>query len=132
MKFFFDNSLPPRFAKVIAVLAEGDGHVITYLRERFDADTADTVWIPELAKEREWIVISSDARITTARHEREVWQQSGLIGFFLAKGWASLNLWDQAWRFVLWWPRIVDQAGKVKAPATFLVPVKGTKFEQLR
>jgi type IV secretory pathway TrbF-like protein len=132
VKFFFDNSLPPRFCTVIRVLAEGDDHVLTYLRERFAEDTPDTVWIPELAAERDWIVISADARITKARHEREAWQQAGLIGFFLAKGWASLNLWDQAWRLVLWWPRIVDQAGRVRAPATFLVPVKGTKFEQLR
>jgi hypothetical protein len=132
VRFFFDNTLPPRLAKAVEILAEGDGHEIKHLRDRFTEDVKDTVWIPELAKDRDWIVISGDVKITTARHEREAWFQSGLIGFFQAKGWTALPLWEQSWRLIHWWPRIVDQAGKVKAPASFLIPVKGAKFEQLR
>lgn len=131
MKFFFDNTVPLRLAKAIATLAEGQGHTITHLRERFESDVLDTVWIPALATERDWIVISGDVRITTARHERAAWFESGLLGFFQAKGWTNLTLWEQSWRLIQWWPRIVDQANKVRPPASFLIPVKGAKFEQL-
>ena len=134
MRFIFDNTTSPRIAQAIKVLAGGDPrrYQVWHLAEKFEErDVLDTVWIPQLAREGDWVVVSADPRITSGRAERQAWKEAGLTGFFLAKGWAGLPLWDQAWKLIQWWPRIVDQTGKVRAGATFLVPVKGTQFEQL-
>ena len=58
--------------------------------------------------------------------------ESKLLAFFLAKGWTNQSLWDQAWRFVKWWPSIVEQSRRIRPPAGFIVPLKGSKLEPVR
>lgn len=82
-----------------------------------------------MATEGGWVIVSGDTRITRNPTEREAWLESGLVAFFLGKGWGNLTFWDQAWKLVQWWPWIIDQAAKVRAPAGFIIPVKGSKFE---
>ncbi len=55
--------------------------------------------------------------------------------FFLAKGWMNHGYWDQAWRLVRWWPRIVEAAQLVDAGAAFELPLQfgaKSKLKQLR
>jgi hypothetical protein len=131
VKFFFDSNLAPRFAEALRVL-DGGTHTIKHLRERFAPEIADLDWIKELASEGDWVIISGDVRISQNRSERQAWLESGLAAFFLAKGWTGLRLWDQAWRLMKWWPEIVAQAGRIRAGAGFVVPLKSSKLEQLR
>jgi len=65
VKLFFDNCLAPKHAKAFNSLFEPD-HQAVALREKFSPDTADAVWLPELAKEGDWIIISGDVRIGEA------------------------------------------------------------------
>lgn len=132
MKFFFDNQLSPHLARAIGALADADGDEVAHLRERFSPDTKDVVWIPALAHEQGWIVITADLNIVRTRAERPVWKSSGLVGFFLKKGWMSLTPWDQAWRLVKWWPVIVEQARLAAPGSTYAVQVNPTgKLETL-
>ena len=132
MKFFLDNSLPPRLAKAIdALLDEPDKAV--HLQHKFRPDIGDVEWITALADEGDWVVLTADVRITRNAHERRAWQQSGLTAFFLAKGWANQRLWLQAARLIQWFPDIMDQARKVAPGAGFIVPFKYSgRFEQPR
>jgi hypothetical protein len=41
-------------------------------------------------------------------------------------------LWEQGWRLVKWWPDIVEQSQRIKPPAGFFVPLKGSKLEPVR
>jgi PIN like domain len=131
LKFFFDNTMPLRVARATQALVEPE-HEISHLRDRFDPKTPDPVWISELAEEGDWVVISGDVRITRNPDERKAWSEAGLVGFFLAKGWTALPLWEQAWRFFKSWPQIAKIAPSMRPPAGFIVHVHSLKFEQLR
>ena len=130
MKFFFDNTMPPKVVEALKIL--DSDNKIPHLKERFPADTIDAIWISALSGEGDWVIISGDVRITRNHGERAAWLESKLLAFFLAKGWTSQPLWDQAWRFIKWWPRIVEQASRIKPPAGFIVPLKDSKLEQVR
>lgn len=130
MRFFFDNTMPPKVVEALRVL--DSERKVVHLTNLFDANTADEVWMLNLAKEGDWIVISGDLRISRNSAQRKAWLDSGLVAFFLAKGWTNLPLFDQAWRFLKWWPDIVAQASRIRPPAGFIVPIKQSKLEQLR
>lgn len=130
MKFFFDNTMSRKVVGALQVL--DSSQQIVHLTARFPADTPDAEWISTLSAEEDWIIISGDVRITRNPGERAAWLESRLLAFFLAKGWTNQPLWEQAWRFVKWWPRIVEQAARMKPPAGFIVPLKDSKLEQVR
>ena len=130
MRFFFDNTNSPRL--VDAVRALHTDHELVHLRTKFDPGVADEIWIPELSRQGDWVIISGDVRITRNPAIRKIWQESGMVGFFLAKGWTNFDVWEQAWRFIRWWPRIVQQAESIRPPAGFVVPFNYGKMEQLR
>jgi hypothetical protein len=132
LRFFFDNTTPPRLVAALRELEGSEGHKVEHLRERFQPDTPDVDWIRSLAAEGDWIIISGDVRISQNQFERRAWLESGLTAFFLAKGWTNLKLWDQTWRFFKWWPDIVAQAARIRPGAGFTVPIKSSKLEQLR
>ena len=130
MKFFFDNTMSRRVIEALKIL--DSSQEIVHLTERFPADTPDAEWISALSEEGDWVIVSGDVRITRNPGERAAWLESKLLAFFLAKGWTNQPLWDQAWRFVKCWPRIVEQASRIKPPAGFIVPLKESKLEQVR
>ena len=131
MKFFLDNCLPPQWAKALNALCEPDGHSVQHLRDKFEPNTPDELWLGKLAAEGGWTIISADKRIKKVPHEREVWRESGLTAFFL-KGWNDLSLWEQSWRIVRWWPHILHVAERPGATLGFLVPqnYSPTKLEK--
>ena len=133
MRFFFDNQLSPHLAKSIHALTAADGgHVVVHCREKYRPSTSDSDWIQALAAERDWIIVSGDLNIIRTRAERPIWRGSGLIGFFLKKGWMNQTPWEQAWRLVRWWPDIVKQAQIAAPGATYAVQLAWTgKFETL-
>ena len=124
MNFFLDNCLSPHQAKALNALSEMDGHKVVHLKEEFARNTPDEVWIPALAKQGEWVIVSGDMRIFKSRLLRQVWRDAKLTTFFLGKGWMNQGFWDQAWWLVRWWPRILQQAELVERGAGFEVPAK--------
>jgi hypothetical protein len=102
------------------------------LRRKFAQNTADVVWIEALGKEGGWVVISGDANITRRGAERKAWRQTGLIGFFLAPGWRKLDPLLQTARLLMWWEKLVAQAGLVEGGAVFQLPIySGSRLRQL-
>jgi hypothetical protein len=132
LRFFLDNTTPPRFAPALQALEGPGGHEVRHLRDMFSADTPDIEWLMKLAKEGAWVIISGDIRISQNEFERRAWLESGLTAFFLGRGWTKLKLWEQAWKLIKWWPDIVAQAERVHAGAGFVIPVSGSKLTQLR
>lgn len=131
MRFFLDNCLAPAFARALDALAEAAAYPsVVHSRSKFPPATTDVEWIRALGRERDWVIVSGDPRITRHRHEREAWVESGLTAFFLTKGWMNLKLWDQAWHLVRWWPMLVEQARRIRPGAGFFVPLKGRRLEQ--
>lgn len=124
--------MSPALARAIAELeAVTDKNEVRHLRDKFAANTKDIDWIKALGQERDWVIISGDLHITRNPAERQAWLESGLTAFFLKSGWADQKLWLYASRLVAWWPQIVTQANMIAQGQGFLVPFRGTRFENL-
>jgi PIN domain-containing protein len=124
LRLFLDNCLSPHQAKALDALSETDGHKVVHLKEKFARNTPDEVWIPQLASQGEWVIVSGDMRIFKSRLLRQVWRDAKLTTFFLGKGWMNQAFWDQAWWLVRWWPRILQQAEVAGQGTGFEVPAK--------
>lgn len=131
MRFFFDNTLPPRLAEAIHALIRPEGHEVAHLRDRFAPETKDPDWISALAREGDWTIVSGDPRITKGRHERAAWIESGQTAFFLKSGWTNFPLWEQVWRLVRYWPEIARVAAGSPKRSGFLINVNG-KIEGIK
>jgi len=133
VKLFLDNCLSPHLASALHALSEHDGHKVEHLRQKFQGNTPDEEWLPALAREGDWVVISGDLRIFKTRHLRKIWLDSQLTTFFLAKGWMNLEGWDQVWRLIRYWPRILNMASLVEKGTGIEVPIQvATGFRTLQ
>lgn len=133
MRFFLDNNLSPTYCALLRAL--DPDKKIHHLRERWPPSTHDDVWLPALAAEGDWVVLSGDVRISKSAKLREAWKAAApkLTTFFLAPGWTNLGFWEQAWRIVRWWPLITEQSDRMEPGAVFLVPAGGAfKFQTFR
>ncbi len=126
MKFFFDNNVSERIARAVACLAEFEKDEVSHLKEKFLPNSKDVEWIPALAKEKDWIIISGDCKLRKKPDERTVFYGAGLTTFFLAPGWINVGFWEQAALLVRWWPSIRNQASLAEAGSVFEIPFRQT------
>lgn len=106
---------------------------VTPLRDKFAPNAADADWLPVLAEEGGWIVISID-RFRKSDAERELLRRRGLTVFVLDRQWSSKPYWVQAAQFVLWCPKVLDVA-RLTSKTAMRVPWRFTNrstFEQIR
>ena len=108
-------------------MLSADDEVVA-LREKFQADTADTVWTAALGREGGWAVVTRDAAMRRNPQEREALRQATLTTFCLARGWAKEGLWGIAWRLVRWWPDITKQATLLQPGLWYSVPMQHGKL----
>ncbi|PJZ78107.1 hypothetical protein [Leptospira neocaledonica] len=130
MKFFLDNNLSPKIAKVLDILDSSNS--VIHLQEKFNRDISDIDWIRSLGQDKDWIVLTADNKILTNPHEKAAWKESGLIIFALKKSWLSLKLWDFASSIVRRWPDIIKSSQKASPAQCFIVPIKGEKIQLLK
>jgi predicted nuclease of predicted toxin-antitoxin system len=124
MRFFLDNCLAIRHARALNEMVKPD-HTFTHLQDKFSPDAKDEDWILQLGKEGGWIVISGDYRIGKNAHERAAWHQSGLIVFFLSKGWTNIAPLQQHSKLALILEDIVESAKIAKPGSGFSISMNG-------
>ena len=129
MRFFIDNCISVNLAEGIKAMESPRGIVVEHLTEYFEEGTPDTEWIPVLAADGDWVVVSGDPKITRSKAERAVWMESGLTGFFFANRLSEKRFWVQAGILVHWWPIIVDTARAAPSGSGFLVPLQGRQMK---
>ncbi|MHB1045800.1 MAG: PIN-like domain-containing protein [Thermoanaerobaculia bacterium] len=122
MKFFFDNDISFRIAGAIACLSEVEGDTVVHIKDKYGADAKDPAWLPALAEEGGWIIVTADTQFRRKAGEREVFRRARLTTFILAPGWLKKNLWDQAALLVRWWPAVRDQAQLAVPGAAYEIP----------
>jgi len=133
VKYFLDNCLSPDFSKALTIL-NAPLHKrpdILHLSELFERNTPDEQWIGELAKDGDWIIISSDPRIARGKAERRAWREARLTAFFFAPGYADKGYWVQVEELVRWWPKITDKVKTAPKGSGYLMPFKGKEFRDL-
>jgi hypothetical protein len=129
LRFFLDNCISAHIAEAIRCLARIQDYEIAHLREKFPEDTVDLDWIPALAEEGGWVIVSGDPKISRDKAERAAWHESGMTAFFFNEPFARKRFWKQAEIVVRWWPEIVLMARKAPKGSGFLVPWNGTEFK---
>lgn len=131
MRLFIDNCVSIHLAEGIRALAQVQQYDIVHLREKFDEDTDDVVWISALAEEGDWVIVSGDPRISRNKAERAVWLESGITAFFLSDGFPNKRFWKQAEILVHWWPEIVLAAREATEGSGYLLPLSGNKMKKI-
>ncbi|HVF59771.1 MAG TPA: hypothetical protein VNJ70_08190 [Thermoanaerobaculia bacterium] len=124
MKFLVDNHLSYRLADALGQLADYEGDTVVHIRNKFGEGVKDVEWVPRLASEGEWVIVSGDCKIRTKPQERQVFFAAQLTTFFLAPGWTNCGFWEQAFLLVKWWPKIGEQARLVERGRVFEVPYR--------
>jgi hypothetical protein len=133
VRFFFDENIAPALVESLQSLSQReypDDTLISYSR-RFPRGTKDAIWLPQLAKEEDLIIVSGDVRISRSPHEQAAWLQAGMTTFFLAKGWMNRKFWEQAEHLVKVWPALRREAERAKPGSGYLVRAND-HIDQLR
>ena len=125
MKFFFDNTLPPRLARSIHELVYEDGDCVEHLQARFERDAKDTLWLAQIADEGNWVVLTHDLHLYTRPIERKLWEQSTLVVGYLAAAWSRQRFTNIASRLLAKWDDIKRVAGSCDPGTCFRIPIVG-------
>ena len=131
MKVFVDEHLPPRLARALNALFEGE-HEVVHVRQKFGTGVKDIDWIDALNRDGRWVVISADRRITRNKSELAAFHNSKLVGFFMSAGLYKAKLTKQAERLLALWDSIVDLAARMEGGAMFELPMKSSRIKQLK
>jgi len=121
---FLDNCIAPRIARALHAAVHPE-HEIVHLQEKFLPDTPDEDWFKKLSEERDWIIISGDAKISSSVHEKQAWLQSKLTVFFLTKGWMNIPPFEQLSKLSHCFPQIAKLCEKASLGASFNISVHG-------
>jgi hypothetical protein len=125
--FFFDNCVPPPVARALREVVKD----VLILQEVFGrSDVADTLWMPEAAKEG-WIVLTDDNRIRRNPVERTMLKELKLRVIFLPEALPTLGLLGQLSKLVQWWPTIEKECKGLKAGTCLLMKMKTGKLQVL-
>lgn len=135
MNLFFDNNVSPRLARTVkAFFADkrGEEHDAYHLKDLFPPNATDVEWFQGLQKKGgEWVIVTSDLRITKNRHEALAWQESGYPALFLAKGWTGLDQYEYVSKFFHHLPNLLKKIERSKPGTGYLVQVSGQKYKEV-
>ncbi|MBK7922230.1 MAG: hypothetical protein IPJ95_01130 [Gemmatimonadetes bacterium] len=128
MKIFVDNTISVRIVRALRELLterdEAQGNqaaVLTHLQEKFLPDTVDPVWLGELAREGEWVILSGDVRIVRMEANLRAWLESGLPIFFLSEEWENMHRLDQAASLLKCWRDFERQARSAANGSAYII-----------
>lgn len=130
MKLFVDNNLPPRLARGLNALFEGEHKAICHKDKFGDTHRLDEEWISVLGAEGDWVVLSGDLNIARRRPQRELFFRSRLVGFFPRAAVMELPLPKKAARVLSVWDRMANLARDVR-PGVFELQQRGEQFRAL-
>jgi len=106
-------------------------HNVLHLKDKFPGNTEDVIWMHELAKETDLVIVTADIHISRNPHEVRAWQEAGHTVFFLKPGWTDLTFWEQANKFTKCFPALIQEAEHAAAGSAFIISVNG-KIERMR
>jgi hypothetical protein len=124
MKFFFDNNLSESLVKGLREFGED----VIHLKELFDENTEDILWLKHLGQER-MVLITKDERIRRNPFELKALRDNKVGAFFL--GGKKQGRCQIIQQIVRNWPRIKEKSINTRPPFAFRIPPIGTKFDKI-
>jgi hypothetical protein len=113
VKYFFDNCISYRFARMLAALEEFE---VVALRDMFPTDVDDVTMFREL-KGSGFVFVTCDDRQKTREGEAQALHEAGLTALWFGPFWSKKQFWDQARWIINRWP-IIDGYVKGVTPGT--------------
>jgi hypothetical protein len=128
VKFVLDHNLAPNLARALGLLVQPYGDEVTCLKDLGWQSEDDEDWIPRLAKEGGWVVITCDLDIVRNPYRQLVFRRSRLTTFFLLESWSNGTVrgTEIAQRLLRLWPEITRLATRNEPGTCFAVLFKGT------
>ena len=121
VKFYFDENLSPRFARVLTEVYHQSSHQLipTTSDARFPRGTKDFEIISRLAAEApKPVFLTADVNMHTKYPtERQALVDSRLTVFFFKKGFQVLPFPDQVQKLIATWPKVVYHAERCRTGA---------------
>ena len=124
MKFFVDNNLSEYLAKGLKAFGED----VTHVKEVFEGNTEDVVWLKYIGKNR-MILITRDERIRKNPFELKALREYKIGVFFL--GGKRLGRCKIIQQVVRNWPRIKEYSLKNRPPFAYRIPPTETNFVKI-
>lgn len=103
MKYFFDNCISYRYARMLAALEQWEE--IVALRDRFDQNIGDVELFSEL-KGSGFVFVTFDDKQRTRMREATALREAGLTSLWFGPFWAKKSFMDQAKWIITRWPTI--------------------------
>jgi hypothetical protein len=130
VKLLIDNNLPPRLARGLAGLFEGE-HEIQHIRARFGTGSLpDEEWIEAIGKDGGWSVLSGDRRIASKRPSRELFLRNNLVGFFPLPAVMKMPLFGMTARILTLWP-VIEATTRTMDSGCFEIGVKTNRLRPI-
>ena len=126
MNFLLDETLPPKLARILALVNDSPAHQIFHLTDHFQSGTIDTIWLSSLDSNFRWAILTHDLNLLNVPQQYSAWIKEGHTIFFLARHWHKIGFIDQVWMVVRWWPMILQTATVSKPRETFEIPFKSS------
>jgi hypothetical protein len=136
LKLYIDENFPPQLAKGLNILVQPqnkrDGLEIEVLsiKEVFGQGEKDEDWIPKIG-EHGGVVITQDFRIQNQKHQKKLYEESGVgILFFNPPSNSGFAYWDMVKQLINRWEEIRQIVKKNKPPFAYRCSSK-TKFHKM-
>jgi predicted nuclease of predicted toxin-antitoxin system len=125
LTFLLDENIPDKVAKALAALDFPVTHALDY----FARGTGDEQLFVEL-RDRQWILVTHDAKMWKKKAQREALLQAG-IGVFVLVSSAAYSPADLATLLIRRLPEMIQLAASSTRPFVFRVPDRG-RIERFR
>ena len=130
MKFLFDNTLPPKLAKALNIIAEPE-HQIQHIREGSPVAVEDEDWIGGMSQGNQSIVVTVGLRIETNAHEIRALSQPGCRCLILKNGWIDMPFWRQMNILTKSFPKIIEAVQRMGSDQPLGLSTSG-RVQQIR
>ena len=134
MIIYIDENLPGQLAEGLNKLQQPlnkrnkTNFEIKSIPTVFGIGVKDEEWIPKAGKEKA-VAITSDYKIQTTRHQKELCEDYGL-GIFYFKS-SGLKYWDIVKTFINKWEDLLKTIENSKAPYAYRFSVRSSQFHNL-
>jgi hypothetical protein len=110
LTFVLDENLGGALPILRMARAQPEGMLTSLEELGFPAGTLDEVWISELGRRGNFVVISRDGEILNATVRRDAWGASDVRLLLLDKRWGLMPIRDIMRALFYWWPMMARYA----------------------
>jgi hypothetical protein len=120
VNFYFDSCFPRPIADFLKRLAQhaDESEAYEHLHDGQPQDAADQDWIPEIARRKDWVIVTADVG---GKAGRAAWKSCSCPVLRLYERWVRLRIRDQAVFALKSWDQVVKWARSGECSGSWLI-----------